>query len=429
MRKSILIEDLNKTDLFNWIGSLNDNIPICLLNSNDFENEFELLIGIDSLAELVVKDKDSFNSLKEFYESQNDWLMGYLTYDLKNEIENIESKNIDQLNFPPIYFFRPKYIFRLKSSKWEILIDDSITLKEELASIISQIKNNTSHTKKIKDSHFIKSRLSKINYIEIVDKLKSHIKKGDIYEINFCQEFYSESAKINPFDVYEKLNSISPAPFSCYFKNKNHHLMCSSPERFLKKTANTIISQPIKGTIKRGKNEEEDQQLKKELFENQKERSENIMIVDLVRNDLSKSAQRKSVNVDELFGIYTFKHVHQMISTVSSKLREDIHFTEAIKNAFPMGSMTGAPKLRAMELIEENESTKRNLFSGSVGYIDPEENFDFNVVIRSIFYNSVNDYLSFSVGSAITINCNAENEYDECLLKARAMFESLNLNK
>ncbi len=429
MRKSILIEDLNKTDLFNWIGSLNDTIPICLLNSNDFENEFELLIGIDSLAELVVKDKDSFNSLKEFYESQNDWLMGYLTYDLKNEIENIESKNIDQLNFPPIYFFRPKYIFRLKSSKWEILIDDSITLKEELASIISQIKNNTSHTKKIKDSHFIKSRLSKINYIEIVDKLKSHIKKGDIYEINFCQEFYSESAKINPFDVYEKLNSISPAPFSCYFKNKNHHLMCSSPERFLKKTANTIISQPIKGTIKRGKNEEEDQQLKKELFENQKERSENIMIVDLVRNDLSKSAQRKSVNVDELFGIYTFKHVHQMISTVSSKLREDIHFTEAIKNAFPMGSMTGAPKLRAMELIEENESTKRNLFSGSVGYIDPEENFDFNVVIRSIFYNSVNDYLSFSVGSAITINCNAENEYDECLLKARAMFESLNLNK
>ena len=429
MRKSILIEDLNKTALFNWISSLNDDIPVCLLNRNDYEKEFELLIGIDSIAELVVKDKDSFNSLKEFHKNQKDWLMGYLTYDLKNELENLDSKNIDKLNFLPIYFFRPKYIFTLKSSKWEILIDDSITLTNELESLIYQITNNTFYTEKTKDSPYIKSRLSKINYLDTVDKLKSHIKKGDIYEINFCQEFYSEAARINPFDVYEKLNSISPAPFSCYFKNKNHHLMCSSPERFLKKTANTIISQPIKGTIKRGKNEEEDYQLKKELFENQKERSENIMIVDLVRNDLSKTAERKSVNVDELFGIYTFKHVHQMISTVSSKLRDDIHFTEAIKNAFPMGSMTGAPKLRAMELIEENEITKRSLFSGSVGYIDPDENFDFNVVIRSIFYNSVNEYLSFSVGSAITINCNAENEYDECLLKARAMFESLDLNK
>ena len=425
MRQIIPIEHLNKETFFDWFGTLEKNTTSCILNSNDSEINFELLIGIDSISEITIKNNDSFESLKAYQQNSKDWLFGFLTYDLKNELEATESKKNDKLDFPPIYFFRPKYLFRLKNSIWELLIEEEFTEKEEALALIDKIKITINSKKKIIHYPIIKSRFTKNQYIKSVKKLKQHIQKGNIYEVNFCQEFFSENAIINPFEVYKNLNSISPAPFSCYFSNDNKYLMCSSPERFLKKSGQTIISQPIKGTIKRGKNEQEDESLKRELYQNPKERSENVMIVDLVRNDLSKTAQKNSVNVDELFGIYTFKQVHQMISTVSCKLKQDINFIEAVKNSFPMGSMTGAPKLRAMQLIEEAESTKRGLFSGAVGYISPDEDFDFNVVIRSILYNEDKEYLSFSVGSAITINCHPEKEYEECLLKARAMFESL----
>jgi para-aminobenzoate synthetase component 1 len=202
-------------------------------------------------------------------------------------------------------------------------------------------------------------------------------------------------------------------------------LLSASPERFIKKVGKKIISQPIKGTARRGANEEEDKQIKHHLFNDPKERAENIMIVDLVRNDLSRTADKGSVIVEELCGIYTFPQVHQMISTVVSELREDVHFIEAIRQCFPMGSMTGAPKVRAMKLIEKYESTKRGLFSGAVGYITPEGDFDFNVVIRSILYNARNHYLSFMVGGAITMQAEAEKEYEECMLKAKAIMRVL----
>jgi para-aminobenzoate synthetase component 1 len=169
----------------------------------------------------------------------------------------------------------------------------------------------------------------------------------------------------------------------------------------------------------------QDNLLKQQLFFDEKERSENVMIVDLVRNDFSKIAIKNSVDVEELFGIYTFEQVHQMISTITCNIEQNLSFSEIIKAVFPMGSMTGAPKIAAMELIEQYEPTKRGLFSGAVGYITPKGNFDFNVVIRSILYNSTNKYISIQAGSAITIDCDAEKEYEECLLKAKAMLEAL----
>jgi para-aminobenzoate synthetase component 1 len=270
------------------------------------------------------------------------------------------------------------------------------------------------------------SRISKSEYISTFNKLQEHIKRGDIYEVNFCQEYFAKSAELNPVNTFRNLYEISNSPFSAFFRTNDFYLMSASPERFVKKFGNTIISQPIKGTRKRGNSVEEDLKLKEELRQCPKEQSENVMIVDLVRNDLSKTAEKSSVKVEELYGIYSFTQVHQMISTITSELKDDIHWSEVLKTTFPMGSMTGAPKIRAMQLIEEYETFKRGLYSGSVGYVTPNGDFDFNVIIRSILYNTTNGYVSLAVGSAITANAKGDDEYAECELKAKAMLEVLN---
>ena len=271
----------------------------------------------------------------------------------------------------------------------------------------------------------IQQRISKENYLEKVSKILEHIHQGDIYEANFCMEFFAENATINPLEKFIKLNEISQPPFAVFFKNNKHFLLSATPERYLRKEGDPIISQPIKGTAKRFLDPIEDEKSKNQLVLDPKERSENIMITDLVRNDLSRTAQKGSVEVTELCAIYSFMQVHQMISTVISKLDPQYTAVDAIKTTFPMGSMTGAPKISAMKIIEELEETKRGLYSGAVGYFTPNGDFDFNVVIRSILYNQEKKYVSFSVGSAITAQSIPEKEYEECLLKAKAMREVL----
>jgi para-aminobenzoate synthetase component 1 len=271
----------------------------------------------------------------------------------------------------------------------------------------------------------INQRISKENYLLKVSKMLEHIQRGDIYEANFCMEFFAHTNQLDPIEVFQKLAVISEAPFAVYFKNAAHYLLSASPERYLRKKGTRVISQPIKGTSKRSADPIADAQFKVYLAQNEKERSENIMIVDLVRNDLSHTATKGSVAVEELCEIYTFKQVHQMISTVVSEVEVTTPPVEIIRTTFPMGSMTGAPKISAMQIIETLEETKRGLYSGAVGYFTPEGDFDFNVVIRSILYNAKNEYLSFSVGSAITAQAIAAQEYEECLLKAKAMFEVL----
>lgn len=418
------------------VGSKHERF--CLLNSNrstnlPFDNysHHDLLAGIGSIDELKI-DKDSFSSLKTFHNETNDWLFGYFGYDLKNEINKLTSSNSDGLEFPSINFFRPRYVIAVRGSNCEIHFDPNHDDEKSADKLFDGINAGVNATEEniFPKEHFeIKQRVSRNEYLGNVKNILSHIQRGDVYELNYCQEFYSDDARINPAETYCRLNEFSPMPFSSFFKSGARYLQCASPERFLQKSGAKIISQPMKGTIARDKDEAEDFLLKEKLLNDEKERSENVMIVDLVRNDLSRTAKAGSVHVEELIGIYSFPHLHQMISTVTSEMRDDVHWTEVIRTAFPMGSMTGAPKVRAMQLIEQYEKTKRGLFSGAVGYVTPEGNFDFNVVIRSILYNSEKKYLSFIAGSAITSKSNPEKEYEECLLKASAFFNLFSSEK
>ncbi len=368
---------------------------------------------------------NAFEETAKLQESA-DTIFGYFSYDLKNEIESLNSANADLTLFPDYFFFQPRLIARVLENELllEYFEEDEAFVQNFIQCVI-EICQLTDEATSSSNSISLKSRLSKEEYIAKVNQLKKHIHRGDIYEVNFCQEFYAENAMLNPLEVFQKLLKKSSTPFSSFLKMQDKFLLCASPERFLKKEGARVISQPIKGTAKRGANEEEDDNLKKTLFESAKERSENVMIVDLVRNDLSTIAKDGTVKVEELFKVYSFPQWHQMISTISCEVDSSISSLQIIKKCFPMGSMTGAPKVSAMQLIEENESVKRGIFSGAVGYIDHENNFDFNVVIRSLVYNAKTKYLSLSVGSAITAHCDAEQEYEECLLKAAVLKEVL----
>ena len=359
----------------------------------------------------------AFEELKNFATKNNGWLFGHLGYDLKNEIEKLQSDNIDNIGFDDMHFFVPEIVIQLKEKEAIIFFDGDakkiINTIELETVVITQSKSAVSQ---------IVNRISKENYANTIEKLRQHILRGDCYEINFCQEFFANDAIIEPLHVYHKLVALSPNPFAAFYKLNDKFCICASPERYLKKEGSKIISQPIKGTSKRDlSNEAADLQHKNYLTSNQKERSENVMVVDLVRNDLSKVCKEGSVQVEELFGVYSFPQVHQMISTIKGEVQDDMSWVDIIKATFPMGSMTGAPKKRVMELIEQYEQTKRGLFAGAIGYVNPNGDFDFNVVIRSIFYNATTRYLSFQAGGGITFYSDAEQEYEESLLKAAAM--------
>ena len=347
------------------------------------------------------------------------WIFGHLGYDLKNEIENVYSLHPDRVGFPDLYFFEPEIIIRLTEREMIIEAVDP----DAVYQAISTQESLTGLSPAVKD---IISRFSKEEYTRVIGQLKQHILRGDCYEINFCQEFYCENAVIDPVIIYKKLSSVSPNPFSAFYRVNDQWLICASPERFLRRQGRSILSQPIKGTSKRSANNSaEDEENRVFLSNSEKDRAENVMVVDLVRNDLSRICTEGSVKVEELYGIYSFPQVHQMISTVSGELKKDISFAEIIRACFPMGSMTGAPKKRVMELIEQYERTRRGIFSGAVGYISPEGDFDLNVVIRSIMYNAASGYLSYQAGSGITFYSDPENEWEECLLKADAIREVL----
>lgn len=416
-----------KQQLLSWSQQFRE---IVFLDSNSYPQEyssFDCVLAVDAFTSLKTDFDNAFDDLKQYQQTTKDWLFGYLSYDLKNDVEQLTSSNFDGLDFPDLFFFQPKKIITLKGNELEMkylfLCDDEV--EDDFEEII-QTENDSFETLSNSGTFGeIKQRISKDLYVEKVTKMLEHIHKGDMYEANFCMEFFAENSIINPLEKFEKLNAISQAPFSVFFKNNKQFLLCASPERYLKKAGETLISQPIKGTSKRFSDPVEDEKSKQFLESDSKERAENIMITDLVRNDLSHTAQKGSVEVAELCKIYSFLQVHQMISTITSKLDPQYSPIDVLRTTFPMGSMTGAPKISVMKIIENLEETKRGLYSGSIGYFTPEGDFDFNVVIRSILYNQENKYVSFSVGSAITAQSVPENEYEECLLKAKAMHEVL----
>jgi len=419
------ISNLNEK-LLQWAQQYETAVWLDSNNHHQGYTSFHSILAVDEFTSIQTDVVNAFEKLKEYQSITQDYLFGYLSYDVKNATENLTSTNSDGLGFAELFFFQPQKILFIKNDSIEFqyltMVDDEIdTDFEAICTQEIKQKNTTSTRLENGGNIVIKPRIQKQDYLFKVGEILEHIHKGDIYEANFCQEFYAENTRINPLDIYEDLNTISEAPFATFLKIDNQYLLCASPERYLKKEGAKIISQPIKGTAKRLVDLQEDQKTATALSKDIKERSENIMIVDLVRNDLSKSAKKGSVRVEELCKVSSFKQVHQMISTVVSELKDEVHLIDVIKDTFPMGSMTGAPKISAMKIIETLEETKRGLYSGTVGYFTPMGNFDFNVVIRSILYDSEKKYLSFSVGSAITAKSTPEKEYEECLLKAKAM--------
>jgi para-aminobenzoate synthetase component I len=426
--KTISNTDEFKSQLLSWSEQHRE---IVFLDSNHYPLEhqnYECILAVDAFTSIKTDYHNAFDDLKQYQSITKDWLFGYLAYDLKNDTEDLVSNNQDFLLFPDLFFFQPKKLFLLKDNQLEIcyltMYDDEI--EDDIISIKSQITNHKYQSEvSILNAINVTQRIPKEFYLEKVSEILKHIHYGTIYEANFCMEFFAHNANINTIETFEKLDAISEAPFAVYFKNDVHYLLSASPERYICKKGSTIISQPIKGTAKRYTTAELDEKSKRDLEQNPKERAENIMIVDLVRNDLSHTAEKGSVKVAELCKIYSFKQVHQMISTITSEVSHTTAPVDIIKTSFPMGSMTGAPKISAMKLIETYEETKRGLYSGAVGYFTPTGDFDFNVVIRSILYNAAADYVSFSVGSAITSASTPESEYEECLLKAKAMLTVL----
>ncbi|MCH7403390.1 anthranilate synthase component I family protein [Belliella kenyensis] len=347
---------------------------------------------------------------------KNDPLIGLISYDFKNNIEKLGSENRTVIDLPDDLFFVPEISVSFTKNQVIIMSTNPDRLYEEVVNWELNPKQN--------HPVMIKKLTSREEYENNVQSIKNHILEGDIYEMNYCMGFEFE-ANWDPIQGYFDLVGHSPMPFSALFHAAGKYVLCASPERFLKVENEKVIAQPIKGTIRRSDDKQTDEELATQLFTSEKERAENLMIVDLMRNDLSKIAQTGSVAVEELFGVYPFPKVHQMISTVSARLNFPISFRQILSATFPMGSMTGAPKIKCMELIERYENFKRGWFSGSLGYILPDGNMDWNVIIRSIIYDSNSNKGYFAVGSAITSDADAAYEYEECMLKASAIISTL----
>ena len=412
----LLINLLFQSKYLDCVSILLSNIDVKDVYPADYV-EYDLIAGIDSIVDLSTSD-NSFLKLKNFHEENLDWMFGYLSYDLKNELENLSSSNKDNIEANNLNFFIPRYVLLLKGHKLEVLTYEN---RQKVDILFKNMKKPIRNRYNI----ILEARENKADYLKKIAKIKKHIQRGDIYEMNYCMEYFCHNVDVSPEILFFDLNREARTPFSVFFHMNDHYIISASPERFLKRKNEKLLSQPIKGTIKRGNNDTEDKALINELLASKKDISENIMITDLVRNDFSKIACKSSVNVEELCKVYKFNHIHQMISTISAKVDQNKNFTEILKSAFPMGSMTGAPKIRAMELIDHYEEFNRGIYSGAAGYISPSGNFDFNVIIRTIIYNIQKKYISVSVGGAITANSEPEKEYEECLLKLKPILEVL----
>jgi len=419
--RSFPIQDFlqTKTQVLHWSHQSGTCV---FLDSHTYHNprqEHECIAAAGVHRKLsLAAGNHSLENLQEFIDSQRDWCFGHLGYALKEETLSVKSSVKNRIAFPDLFFFIPEIVIKLDSKQLHIG-----SLEDNHEFIFNNVMSHHPELRSGKGADIcLRETIDRDTYLSQLARIQSHIARGDCYELNYCIEFFAEQADLDPLYLYQQLASISPNPFAAYYRLEHLYLICASPERFIGKRGAEVFSQPIKGTMRRNTNNvSEDNRIKSSLLRSNKERSEHVMIVDLVRNDLSRVCAEASVQVEELFGIYTFPHLHHMISTVRGQLRKGIKFSDIMKATFPMGSMTGAPKKRVLELIDQYEPTARGMFSGTLGYINPEGDFDFNVVIRSIVYNQDLRLLSYHVGSGITGYADAEKEYEECLLKAEAI--------
>lgn len=402
--------------MLNWAHRFN---IFCFLDNCGYRfppHQYECLLAVDAM-EWLEGGTASLQQLDPKIGGR--WWFGHLSYELQHSVFGLERTREDGVGFQLSYFFNPRIVVYITGDRLHIEGSDGPAVYEQ---IMAAPETPGAEREDLR----LEQRFSREAYIKTVERLQQHMQRGDCYELNFCQEFFATSARIDPISVFKELTAVSPNPFSALYRLHDKFLVCASPERFLRKEGSRILEQPIKGTARRAADRREDEQIKEALRSSAKEQAENIMVVDLVRNDLSRICLQGSIRVDELMGLYAFPQVHQMISTVSG-IVGDTPFSEIIRAVFPMGSMTGAPKQSVMELIGRYEVVARGIFSGSVGYIHPSGDFDFNVVIRSIMYNRAKRYLSFQVGSGITIYSQAAAEWEECLLKSAAIKKVLGL--
>ena len=391
----------------------------CLLVSNSTTAEFDFMLAYGA-ADSVTANSNCLTAVQQFYTKHNSYMFGHFGYDIKNEIEKLSSANADYQGLDNTHFFLPEVVIKIKNEKITFLYNNVNKVDVLIQQLFSTDNSINSITTTLCN---LQNTTTKEEYVSTVNAIKKHIQRGDIYITNYCINYVSEHTVINPYDKFITLNTISSAPFATFYKYDNKYVLCASPERYIQRMNTTVTSMPIKGTRKRGATPTEDAAIANELRHNTKEQNENVMIVDLVRNDLSQVALRGTVRVDDLFKVHTFNAVHQLISTVSCEVMPTESLERIVNATFPMGSMTGAPKISAMQLMEQFENFKRGMYSGTIGYVQPSGNFDFNVVIRSIIYNATTQVVSLPVGSAITNKCNATDEYDECLLKAKVLLE------
>jgi para-aminobenzoate synthetase component 1 len=412
LQKSITELPGGRNQLLRWASA---HTLFCYLDGSGATDEdyaFSTLIAVGALRVFTVTDRSPLSALDSFLIPSE---MGYVVqagYGLKDHIEKLSSRHPDPIGFPALLIFEPAVLIRISSDGqlhirtkdpeqvWKAICDQSVPAESAIPSIT------------------FRSRCSQEIYQQQLRYVLDHIQRGDCYELNYCQEFYAESVQIDPLSVFEKLSAVVQAPFSCLYRNGSRWLLGASPERFLRKKGDRLESRPMKGTAPRDTDPAIDQSLAEALQKSSKDRSENVMVVDLVRNDLSRVATRDSVQVDTLCELKSFPQVHQLVSTISAQIGAGVGFRSILEACFPMGSMTGAPKVRVMQLTDQYELSARGLYSGSIGFIEPNGDFDLNVVIRSLQYESDKGYLSYHVGSGVTVYSDPQREWEECRWKS-----------
>lgn len=399
-----------KGKMLNWLKQFN---IFSFLDNNQYcqsPNRFECIAA----AGVINRFQDAKSLLND------DWLFGHICYEYGRQyFPKYPWKHHPQNEFPLFHFFQPEIVCFIPFGTTELHINCLTSNPEAVLEEIIATKEAISSSQEPDTSWQLD--FDKNGYLNQLDKIKKDIIEGDFYELNFCVRAVANQIIGDPISLFQKLNHSNPSPFAAYYRLLDQHLLCASPERFLNKTKNILTAQPIKGTTRRSAIEEEDVQLQTALKSSIKEQAENLMITDLIRNDLAKICEPGSIQVPELLGIYHFPNLHHLISTIQGKLNNNTDFETILKASFPMGSMTGAPKKIVMERIDTYEKQVRNLYSGSIGYIMPNGDFDLNVVIRSLIYSEKKQELSYATGGAITFDSIGELEWQEVNLKAAAM--------
>jgi para-aminobenzoate synthetase component I len=418
-----------------------------MLDSAMGENNLGRYSFISSSPFKILKYKNSnenpLNSLKEELSKYNvinnshlpfiGGAVGYLSYDLGNYMEKLPRSAVDDTNVPDLYFGLYNWVVVIDHLENKTYIATPNIDEQEEKILVDKINNRIIEAetngidsicyeeKNIEPTKLV-SNFKKENYLEAVQKVREYIRNGDIYQANLTQRF-SGKTSLSSYELYRDLRRISPAPFGAFLNFEGTHILSNSPERFTKFFKNTIETRPIKGTRARGKTVEEDILLQEELKNSEKDKSELLMIVDLERNDLGKVSKIGTVKVPELFVIEPYANVHHLVATVIGELEEGKDCIDIIENTFPGGSITGAPKIRSMEIIDELEPTQRNVYTGSIGYIGFNGDMDLNIAIRTIIKQDQN--IHFQVGGGITWDSNPEDEYQETIDKSRSMMKAL----